>query len=185
MILFRFTARCVLAAPLVAALVAVSGCADRSKSLAVDSTRAAITIGLKGPGTRDGVWTGADAHSSWHAILDGPRIAQLDEIALFTDGTRAMRQFQFDSVGVLSKLHEERVQLMYGATAAPDTVHTVIELEWVQDSLTRSTKRVNGTDKMLQLYEIDNLRVHVDELVRAARAGSILNTKTNKSTTAH
>lgn len=147
--------------------------------------RAAITIGLKGPGTRDGVWTGADAHSSWHAILDGPRIAQLDEIALFTDGTRAMRQFQFDSVGVLSKLHEERVQLMYGATAAPDTVHTVIELEWVQDSLTRSTKRVNGTDKMLQLYEIDNLRVHVDELVRAARAGSILNTKTNKSTTAH
>ena len=165
--------------------VAASACLDRAKSLAGDSTRAAITIGLKGPGTRDGAWTGAEAHSSWHAILDGPRIAQLDEIALFADSTRAMRQFQFDSVGVLSKLHEERVQLVYGATAAPDTVHTLIELEWVQDSLTRSTKRVNGTDKMLQLYEIDNLRVHVDELVRAARAGSILNTKANKRTTAH
>ena len=167
--LFRSTA-------IASALAVLSACGEKSAAPAVNATHAAITDSLTGPSVRDGVWSGADAHASWHAILAGPRITQLDEIALFTDSTRAMRQFTFDSTGVLSGLREERTQLVYGAKAKPDTVNTVIELEWSHDSLTRSLKRVNGKDKMLQPYEIDNLRTHINEVVRIARTGSTRDT---------
>jgi hypothetical protein len=104
--------------------------------------------------------------------LNGPQVTQLDEIALFTDSTRAMRQARFNADGMLASLREERLQIVYGNKATPDTLNTLIELEWQHDSLARSAKKVNGSDKLLQPYEIDNLRAHIDELLRAARAGS-------------
>ncbi len=158
-------------------LVATLGaCTEKKEVPVVDASHAAITDSLTGPGTRDGVWSGADAHSTWHATLIGPRITQLDEIALFTDSTHAMRQFRFDSVGVLNGLREERSQLVYGLKAKPDTVNTLIEMEWASDSLTRALKRVNGVDKMLQPYEVDNLRIHINDVVRLARAGTTIST---------
>ena len=136
------------------------------------AAHAPITDSLTGPGTREGMWQGTDAHSTWRAILDGPRITQIDEVALHTDSTRAMRQFQFDSAQSLRTVREERSQVVYGARAVPDTVNTIIELEWQADSLARSAKRVNGVDTLLQPYEVDNIRTHAAELLRVARAGS-------------
>ena len=166
----------VWSAAIVYLVAALSGCSEKKAGRTLDSLHAAITDSLKGPSVRDGVWKGADAHSLWHATLDGPRITQLDEIAVFTDSTRALRQFRFDTTGALSGLHEQREQLVYGAKAKPDTVNTLIEMEWVRDSLTRSFKRVNGVEKMLQPYEIDNLRAHINEVFRIAHAGSTSST---------
>ena len=154
----------------------VTACRDRSTRAVTDSValaaRAPIADTLTGPGAREGTWQGADAHSTWRAILDGPWIMQIDEITLFTDSARAMRQFRFDSSGRLTVAREERQQTLYGEKATPDTLNTVIELEWQRDSLSRSSKRVNGVDRLLQPYEVDNLRVHADELRRVARAGT-------------
>lgn len=157
------------------ALLAASACSAASDRAAatVDSTHAAISDSAKGPGIRDGVWSGAEGHSSWHAVLEGPQVRQLDEVALFTDSTRAMRQFRFDSLGGwLLSAREERSQKVYGAHATPDTVNTIIEIEWHADSLVRSSKRVNSADKLLQPYEVNNLREHARELLRIARAGT-------------
>ena len=137
-----------------------------------DPRTAAITDSLIGPGTREGAWQGADARSTRTATLDGPRITQLDETAMFTDSTRAVRQFRFDSTGALQTARESRVQVLYGAKATPDTLTSIIELEWIADSLVRSGKRVNDADRLLQPYEVDNLRGHADELLRIARAGT-------------
>ena len=153
----------------------VPGCGRDAASTADSASaaaHAAITDSLTGPGTREGTWQGADARSTWRAILDGPRVTQIDEIALYTDSTRAMRQFQFDSTSSLRTVREERSQVVYGARAIPDTVNTIIELEWQVDSLARSAKRVNGVDRLLQPYEVDNIRAHAAELRRIARAGS-------------
>ena len=153
-----------------------SGCAASNDAASSDTNaaHAAIADSLTGPGTRDGTWVGTDQRSTWHAILDGPRITQVDEVALFTDSARAMRQFRFDSTRALTSAREEREQLVYGATALPDTIRAIIELEWAGDSLLRSAKTVNGADRMLQPYEVDNLRAHATDLVRTARAGAAL-----------
>lgn len=163
----------------VAALTAAgltAGCTDRAPASrdtgAANNMRAPVSDTLKGPGVREGVWQGADAHSSWRATIDGAWITQIDEVALFTDSARAMRQFHFDSSGFLASAREEREQTVYGNKAAPDTVHTLIELEWQRDSLSRSAKRVNGADRLLQPYEVDNLRAHADDLRRIARTGT-------------
>jgi hypothetical protein len=121
-------------------------------------------------GASDGVWQGTDQRSTWRAVLDGPRIAQLDEAAQFGDSTRASRRFRFDSTGTLTHAREERVVLLYGNAATPDTIRSFIELEWNTDSLVRAAKRVNGADRLLQPYEVDNLRAHADDLFRTARA---------------
>ena len=157
---------------LVVSLAAACGKDAESSSGDSDATHAPITDVLTGPGKREGTWQGAEAHSTWQALLDGPLVTQLDEIALYTDSTRAMRQFRFDSAGALASVREERSQKVYGSKATPDTVNTLIELEWQADSLLRSGKRVNGVDRLLQPYEVDNLRAHAAELLRLARTGS-------------
>ncbi|MBL0173607.1 MAG: hypothetical protein IPP90_23550 [Gemmatimonadaceae bacterium] len=154
-----------------------AACGSRADTARSDSASGAagapISDSAVGPGTREGTWQGTDAHSTWRAILDGPWITQIDEISLFTDSARATRQFRFDSSGFLATAREERLQTLYGDKAAPDTLRTVIELEWQRDSLSRSAKRVNGVDRLLQPFEVDNLRAHADDLRRAARTGTV------------
>jgi len=152
-------------------LMACGAGADRVADAANDR-QAAVSDSLVGPGMREGVWQDADERSTWTAQLDGPRITQIDEISIFIDSARSTRQFRFDSTGQLITLREERAQLVFGERATPDTVLTFIELEWEQDSLTRSTKRVNGVDRLLQPFEVDNFRAHAAELQRIVRAGS-------------
>lgn len=157
-----------------AVLIALLACRAGTDQQTTDSMakHAAVSDSLVGPGSREGVWQDADERSTWTAQLDGPRITQIDEISLFTDSARSVRRFRFDSAGHLVTLREERSQLVFGERAMPDTVLTLIELEWVQDSLARSAKRVNGVDRLLQPFEVDNFRAHADELLRLVRAGS-------------
>jgi hypothetical protein len=169
-----------LSAPAFLALIASSSltvaCGRSADTASGDSasnvTHAPISDTLTGPGRREGTWQGAEARSTWQAILDGPRVTQVDEIALYTDSARASRQFHFDTTGSLAFAREERWQKVYGGKATPDTVNTLIELEWQGDSLARSAKRVNGVDRLLQPYEVDNIRAHAAELLRIARAGT-------------
>lgn len=153
-----------------------TACGSKGDVSTGDSARTAahapITDSLTGPGTREGTWHGAEAHSTWHALLDGPRVIQIDEVALYTDSTRAMRQFRFDAIGALASVREERSQKVYGNKATPDTVNTLVELEWQLDSLVRSGKHVNGVNRLLQPYEVDNIRAHSAELLKIARAGT-------------
>lgn len=180
----RSTAFARASAALVAAALLAGACGRSADTATADSANAAahapITDSLTGPGGREGTWQGAEARSTWRALLDGPRVSQIDEVALFTDSTRAMRQFRFDPTGALATVREERSQKVYGNTATPDTINTIIELEWQRDSLARSAKRVNGVDKLLQPYEVDNIRAHAAELLRTARAGSPIATPGSK-----
>jgi hypothetical protein len=157
--------------------VACSQGGDPARDTLRDAAHAPITDALTGPGTREGTWRGAEAHSTWRATLDGPRVTQIDEIALYTDSTRAMRQFRFDTNGALASVREERSQKVYGSKVTPDTVNTLIELELRADSVVRSAKRVNGADRVLQPYEVDNVRAHAAELLKIARAGTTMESK--------
>ena len=158
-------------------LLAACGGSD-AKSGDGAALQAAVTDSLVGPGVREGSWQDADERSTWRATLNGPRVTDINEVAIFTDSAQSTRQFRFDSTERLITFREERRQLIFGATATPDTVRTVIELEWQQDSLARSAKRVDGADRLLQPFEIDNFRAHAAELLRVVRAGTITSPRT-------
>jgi hypothetical protein len=72
----------------------------------------------------------------------------------------------------MSFAREERYQRVYGLRATADTINTLIELEWIGDSLALSAKRVNGEAKLIQPYEVDNLRAHAKEILILARRGT-------------
>jgi hypothetical protein len=164
-------------APLVTLLLAA--CAGSDAGTRDSATlQAAVTDSLVGPGVREGSWQDADERSTWRATLDGPRITRIDEVSTFTDSAQSTRQFGFSATEQLTTFREERQQLIYGATATPDTVRTIIELEWQQDSLARSSKRVDGADRLLQPFEIDNFRAHATELLRVVRAGATTSPRT-------
>lgn len=152
------------------------GCRDSKVAVmdggGLDAAHAPVAATRTGPGTRDGQWQGADARSTWHAILNGPQVTQLDEVAIATDSSRTMRQIQWDSTGHLTSLREERVLVVRGQAVVPDTLHTIITLAWQGDQLTQQEKRVNGAVRPLQPYERDNLMRHIDELLTQLRAGS-------------
>jgi hypothetical protein len=170
--------RRVVRAPAVWALL-LAACAGSNTDRTDSATlQAAVSDALVGPGVREGTWQDADERSTWRATLDGPRITRIDEVSTFTDSAQSTRQFGFDSTEQLTTFREERRQLIYGATAAPDTVQTLIELEWQQDSLARSAKRVDGADRLLQPFEIDNFRAHAAELLRVVRAGTTTSPRT-------
>ncbi len=161
---------------LLGALLVSLGCRDQRVAVVGgdggDQPGAPIAASRTGPGTRDGRWAGPDARSTWHAILRGPQVVQLDEVALSTDSSRAMRQIQFDATERLSAVREERVLVVRGQTAIPDTIRTVITVGWDGDQITRQEKQVNGATRPLQPYELDNLRRHVGELLVQVRAGT-------------
>ncbi len=161
---------------LLGALLASFGCRDQRVAVVGgdggDQPGAPIAASRSGPGTRDGHWQGTDARSTWHAILSGPHVVQLDEVALATDSSRAMRQIQLDTTGRLTAVREERLLVVRGQAVVPDTVRTVIALAWQGDSLAQRDKQVNGAARPLQPYELDNLRRHVDELLVLVRTGT-------------
>ncbi|MEI6739487.1 MAG: hypothetical protein WCK74_04165 [Gemmatimonadaceae bacterium] len=165
-------------AAMMAALGLTLGAGCRDSKVAVsdeggrDGANTPVAATRSGPGTRDGHWQGTDARSTWHAILSGPHVVQLDEVALSTDSSRAMRQIQLDTTGRLTAVREERLLVVRGQAVVPDTVRTVIALAWQGDSLTQRDKQVNGTPRPLQPYELDNLRRHVDELLVLVRTGT-------------
>lgn len=156
------------------ALLASGGCSNARDASSADSSRlhAAVTDSLVGPGAREGAWADADETSTWRAVLDGPHVLRIDEVSTFTDSARSMREFHFDTAGALVAFHEARRQLLYGQHATPDTVRTVIDLEWEHDSLVRSAKRVDDADRLLQPFEVDNFRAHAAELLRLVRSGA-------------
>jgi hypothetical protein len=165
-------------APIVLTLLLAACAGSDAKSSNGAPLQAAVTDSLVGPGMREGTWEDADERSTWRATLDGPRITDITEVSTFTDSAQSTRQFRFDSTERLTTFREERRQLIFGATAAPDTVETIIELEWQQDSLARSAKRVDGADRLLQPFEIDNFRAHAAELLRVVRAGTTTSPRT-------
>ncbi len=150
------------------------GCGKEQVSARTDtsSLSAPVTDSLSGPGARAGEWADADERSTWRATLDGPHVLRIDEVSVFTDSTRSTREFHFDTAGALVAFHETRLQLLYGERATADTLRTVIDLEWERDSLARSAKRVDNETRLLQPYEIDNLRTHAVELWRLVHSGS-------------
>jgi hypothetical protein len=149
----------------------LSACgAENAPEGATSKTAASMRTNADGSTSGSGAWEGPDGRSTITALFRSGQLAQIDEFATLTDGSRATRQFQFDSAGALTAAREEKELLVYGATAQPDTVRSVLTAAWSAGATANSSKTVNSETKTVQPFELENLSRHAAELLPIARS---------------
>ncbi len=119
-----------------------------------------------------GTWGEADEKSTWtatHIVADALRI---DETATFGADSRASRMFLFDSAGHLISMSDNREQTVQSGNSTPMALRSMLVIEFVNDSATRTSKQVDGAERPVQQYEIDNARRHAQQLLILARRGT-------------
>ena len=116
-----------------------------------------------------GVWNDGDERSTWTATRDDSNTWRIDEAAQFGDDGRAARRFLFDSMGVLRTVSDEKQQTAQRGNATPGLMRSVLQLEFAGDSATHVRKQVDGTDRSVQTFEIENSRRHAQQLWTLAR----------------
>lgn len=144
--------------------VACTACGDAKFVGRGDS--ASVVIDAK-PVT--GTWSDADEHSTWtatHAVANALRI---DETATFGADSRASRMFLFDSAGHLISMSDNREQTAQSGNSSPITMRSMLVIEFANDSATRTNKQVDGAQRPVQQYEIENARRHAQQLLILAR----------------
>lgn len=118
---------------------------------------------------KSGVWSDGDERSTWTATRDDPNTWRIDEAAQFGDDGRAARRFVFDSMGTLRTVSDEKQQTAQRGNATPGLMRSVLQMEFAGDSATHVRKQVDGTDRSVQPFEIENSRRHAQQLWTLAR----------------
>lgn len=116
-----------------------------------------------------GTWSDADERSTWtatHAVANALRI---DETATFGADAHASRMFLFDSAGHLISMSDNREQTVQSGNSSPTILRSMLVIEFANDSATRTNKQVDGAERPVQKYEIDNARRHAQQLLTLAR----------------
>ena len=145
------------------ALLAGIACTD---SRAPNSAGASTSVDAA---AKSGVWSDGDERSSWTATRDDPNTWRVEEAAQFGDDGRAARRFLFDSMGVLRTVSDEKQQTAQRGNATPGLMRSVLQMEFAGDSATHVSKLVDGTNRIVQPFEIENSRRHAQQLWTLAR----------------
>ncbi len=118
---------------------------------------------------RSGTWSDADEKSTWIATRIVANALRIDETATFGADSRASRMFLFDSAGHLISMSDTREQTVQSGNSSPITLRSLLVIEFANDSATRTSKQVDGAERPVQSYEIDNARRHAQQLLTLAR----------------
>lgn len=98
------------------------------------------------------------------------RIVVLVEETAPPDSEPSLRRtFNFDSSGTLTRAAELKSQLVSNGNASPSMLQAKTELEFLGNGTVRSRRRVNGVEKPVQPWDVDNLQRHADVLLELAR----------------
>jgi|GEM_PF-7115867 len=136
-----------------------------SSSLQVSRAGASDTIMIAGSATDVG-----DRSTFTAFAIDG-RIARIDEQSASGNEVKVTRAFTFDARERLAHMSEDKSQMMSNTNASPSEqqVHAVVDLD--STAVIKSSKRVDGVEKPMQSWDVDNARRHAQLLVALARPG--------------
>ncbi len=112
----------------------------------------------------------ADRSTFTAYAIDG-RIARIDEISVSGSEVKFTRAFTFDARERLAHLTEDKSQTVSNTNASPSAQHVLVVLDLDSTVTVNSSKRVDGVEKPLQAWDIDNARRHAELLVVLARPG--------------
>jgi|JI8StandDraft_2_1071088.scaffolds.fasta_scaffold65549_2 hypothetical protein len=139
-----------------AAILSLLACATGDQPPAADSAAAVATT--LAPDTGD--WVDGDERIAWSSdIVDGAITEITEQVTFGTDG-RAERILRFTPEGALTAYTETRTQTAQSPDRTPAPMTVQLRLEFAGDSVTSSSKTVDGADTPLQPYEIDAITRH-------------------------
>jgi hypothetical protein len=110
----------------------------------------------------------ADASSTWNAYLSDGSVRVIDERTVMGDSSTRRTMHYYTSDGHLAANIETRDQLAMSGKSSPVRQFVFISMEFVGDSVTKSSKSVNGEPKPIEPFEVANAKKHADALLAAA-----------------
>ena len=145
-------------------LLACTG-TDRAQTDSASAlTTAAATAAADSGEMQDG-----DENIAWTSSITEGAITEITEQVTFgTDGT-AKRVLRFSKEGALTAYTETRTQVAQQSDKSPAPMMVAMQLTFAGDSLTASSKTVDGADTPIRPYEVDNIRRHASTILERLR----------------
>ncbi|MCE2901489.1 MAG: hypothetical protein ACK6DP_03530 [Gemmatimonas sp.] len=138
------------------AALSLLACSTAERHASADSGTTAATAVMADTGD----WVDGDERIAWSSdIVDGAITEITEQVTFGTDG-RAERVLRFTPEGVLTQYTETRTQTAQSPDRTPAPLTVQVRLAFAGDSLTSSSKTVDGADTPLQPYEIDTIKRH-------------------------
>jgi hypothetical protein len=145
-------------------LLACAG-SDRTAS---DSTTAATASAAKATADSGALQDG-DENIAWTSnITDGAITEITEQVTFGTDGT-AQRVLRFSKDGALTEYSETRTQVAQQSDKSPAPMTVTLQMTFAGDSVSTSSKTVDGTDTPIRPYEVDNIRRHATSILERLR----------------
>jgi hypothetical protein len=131
---------------------------------------AATQTAATAPAVADsGALQDGDENIAWTSRITDGAIAEITEQVTFgSDGT-AQRVLRFAKDGALTEYSETRTQVAQQTDKSPAPMTVALQLRFSGDSVTASSKTVDGTDTPLRPYEVDNIRRHASTILERLR----------------
>lgn len=118
-----------------------------------------------------GEWSEAGDGTIWTAFAIQGRISRIEENWLPSGEPNSRRTMIYDSAGHIVRYSEERQQMVSNPSASPSMLHMSMSIDFAAAGGARTNKVVDGVERPVQSWDIDNARRHADELLALARQG--------------
>ena len=142
---------------------AASDSTTASSAAAATATMATADSGAMQDGDENIAWTSN--------ITDGAITEITEQVTFGTDGT-AKRVLRFSKDGALLEYTETRTQVAQQSDKSPAPMTVAMQLTFAGDSVSTSSKTVDGATTPVRPYEVDNIRRHATGILERLRTPS-------------
>jgi len=165
------------------ALFMLAACGERTavekeqlRTTGQAATGAPSTVSVKKSPTSDtleisGEWAGASDGTIWTAFAIQGRVSRIEENWLPSGEPNSRRTMLYDAAGHIVRYFEERQTMVANSSSSPSLMHVMMSIDFAAAGGARTNKVVDGVERPVQSWDIDNARRHAEELLALARQG--------------
>lgn len=118
-----------------------------------------------------GEWADAGDGTIWTAFAIQGRISRIEENWLPSGDPNSRRAMIYDAAGHIVRFSEERHQMVTNPSSSPTMLNAVMTIDFAAAGGARTNKVVDGVERPVQPWDIDNARRHAGDLLALARQG--------------
>lgn len=110
-----------------------------------------------------------DENIAWTSSISEGAITEITEQVTFGSDGSAKRVLRFSKEGALIAYTETRTQVAQQSDKSPAPMTVAMQLTFVGDSVSASSKTVDGADTPVRPYEVENIRRHAATILDRLR----------------
>jgi endonuclease YncB( thermonuclease family) len=153
-----------------------TGTASGASTSTIPATAAVASLHVTRMAKTDTVVIAGEAgdvteRSTYTAYAVDGHIARIDEVSAPGSETKFVRAYVLDARERLAHMTEDKSQMVSNTNASPSEQHVNSVVDLDSSIVRKSTKRVDGVEKPMQPWDLDNVRRHAALLVTLARPG--------------